>query len=463
MEKTKNLPMWRKVLICVSALAIVACSIVLANIHNIGNDYDVYLYEWNNESRIGNISDIDVNGNRLGGDWLNIGGHYWCAQDFENAERNRDYGELIRLYTYRIDDSSSPYCGESAALRIYDISNKCRSLGVNRGAFYKQEYDKLATSNNFKWKETTAFPPFKAATTGAYMEIRFKSDTSTSIVRDYFVIFANGRVYVFKFSNDNYEHFNEKIAAMFHKRCLSIIKDIDFNSYRHWEKAYAKYKILSDRAEKQRIYIGMCLCVIISLFSMLFFFLAIRKNGSRNAMARYISWYMIASFIIYSCVFPVWSCCLVPEGDSGSGFLGLSYFSVVVVLAVMESFLAKRSHEDYDTYFLLPNWLQERLGYCNELCKRMVLIFWAYPLFFIVPLPVVGVFVMLLYILPVSLLLAIICSIVWIWNGRKRKDEHKEESGELQEKGGKPQLYCRYCGRLVDADSEYCKHCGKKL
>lgn len=463
MEKTKKLPMWRKVLIGVSALAAVACSIALADIHDIiDNDYD-YVNEWNGESRIGNISGIDVNGNRLGGGWINIGGHYWCAQDFENAERNRDYGELIRLYTYRIDDSSSPYYGESAALRIYDVSNKCRSLGVNRGAFYKQEYDKLATSKNFKWKETTAFSPFKAATTGAYMEIRFKSDTSTSMVRDYFVIFANGRIYVFKFSNDNYEHFNEKIAAMFHKRCLSIIKDIDFNSYRHWEIAYAKYNSLHDKVEKQRIYIGICLCVIISLFSMLFFFLAIRRNGKRNALAKYLYWYMIASFIIYSCVFPVWSVCLVPENHGGSGFLGFAYFSVLVVLAFMQSFLAKRSHEECDTYFLLPDWLQERLGYCNELCKRMVLIFWAYPLYFIVPLPVVGVFVMLLYILPVSLLLAVICCIVWIWNGRKKNGESYEENGKPQEESGKPQLYCRYCGRLVDADSEYCKHCGKKL
>lgn len=129
MEKTKKLPMWRKVLIGMLALAVVACSIVLGNIRNIIS-YDIeYVSEWNNESRIGNISDIDVNGNRLGGDWLNIGGHYWCAQDFENAERNRDYGELIRLYTYRIDDSSSPYYGESAALRIYDISNYCKHCG----------------------------------------------------------------------------------------------------------------------------------------------------------------------------------------------------------------------------------------------------------------------------------------------------------------------------------------------
>ena len=27
----------------------------------------------------------------------------------------------------------------------------------------------------------------------------------------------------------------------------------------------------------------------------------------------------------------------------------------------------------------------------------------------------------------------------------------------------KAQLYCRHCGRLIDADAGYCKYCGKKL
>lgn len=51
-------------------------------------------------------------------------------------------------------------------------------------------------------------------------------------------------------------------------------------------------------------------------------------------------------------------------------------------------------------------------------------------------------------------------SIVWIvlWLKAGKKIDKKPIVSE-----DKARLYCRYCGKLIDADSEYCRYCGKKL
>ena len=37
---------------------------------------------------------------------------------------------------------------------------------------------------------------------------------------------------------------------------------------------------------------------------------------------------------------------------------------------------------------------------------------------------------------------------------------HAIKEGFSEEKGN---TYCKYCGTLIDADSKFCKHCGKEL
>lgn len=458
MEDTYNLPMWRKVLIGVFSLAIAICSILLGNINSIIK-YD-YVGEWRDvhwldgESHIDNITNRDNDGNCLDDGWVNIGSHYWYSQSLRDVDIDSDFGELVRWYTYRIDDSDSPYYGESASLRVYDISSKCEELGVDTVTFYQQTKDSLVNGGKSRWKEASAFSPLKAISTDAYLQITFDNDTNAiAVCHDDFTIFANDRVYLFRFSNDEYKTFNKEIAYSFNKRCLSIIKDFDFQSYQQWKIDYAKYEL----ELKQKNYWEKNIYVFIIVFGLVVFCLAIRRNGDSNTLVKYLAWYAIVGFLVY------FSFCFLnglmddnPMQYYDSIIVLIVYFSSVVVLAAMESFLAKRSDEDYNPYCLIPEWLLRRLDFTNDVCKRLVLIFWAYPLFFVVPCPVVGAFFMVFYILPVSLLLSIICCAVWIWNGRKKKEESQDENS-------KPQLYCRYCGNIIDADSEYCRYCGKKL
>lgn len=37
----------------------------------------------------------------------------------------------------------------------------------------------------------------------------------------------------------------------------------------------------------------------------------------------------------------------------------------------------------------------------------------------------------------------------------------EDSSSKLRKK--ESQMYCRYCGRLIDSDSTFCRYCGKKL
>jgi len=84
------------------------------------------------------------------------------------------------------------------------------------------------------------------------------------------------------------------------------------------------------------------------------------------------------------------------------------------------------------------------------------MIFLIYPFFLVVPLPVIGIFFLVFYILPVILILGIIWIVLWIREGKKM-------DGKPQVQNDKARLYCRHCGKLIDADSDYCRYCGKKL
>ena len=127
---TETIPMWRKILIAILSLLIITCAILIGNIYNIicyesdyPGKYDEYVFKdkWKRgDSHIGNIEYVYDSEYDLVG--VKIGNRNWYSNNLENIDSDKELGELILLYSYRINDSSDPHYGESASLWIYDIS-----------------------------------------------------------------------------------------------------------------------------------------------------------------------------------------------------------------------------------------------------------------------------------------------------------------------------------------------------
>ncbi len=126
----------------------------------------------------------------------------------------------------------------------------------------------------------------------------------------------------------------------------------------------------------------------------------------------------------------------------------------------MMRFLSKRSNEDYHTFYLIPNNILYTFNIKKEYTKRLLLLFIFYPLFFVVPLPVVGLFFLVFYVLPVTLL------VLLYWGVKKiihwLKEGRKIDSCPIIE-DDKKYMYCRHCGKIIDACSSFCRFCGKQL
>ena len=457
MNNTDKMPMWRKVAIAICSLIIIVCFVLLGNIKSIIRyDYN-YVEEWNyrNKSHIGNISNLDSRGYELDDNWVNIGNHYWYSNDIEDTSSDNDLGDLIRLYSYSINKSNDPHYGEAASLRIYDIYRKAVHLGMSKEEFYQYQYSKYTVDTTSIWKPATYFRPFKAATTGPWVTVNIKEDNSPLVYNDYFVIFANDRVYQFSFTNDKYKSISPKNDDEFSTRCLSVIKDIDFLAYYQWEKDYNRYRDLSEKEKDQRNLWGRILYVIVLMSGLGIFYLILMKLGRKNSHARNLAIYTIIcialSFLIYAAM-----AIDNPNLNDTLAFVLFDFLPSVLVISLIERFLAKKSHQDYYNYYLIPKRLSSNLQVTNEFRKRMLMIFLIYPFFFIVPLPVVGMFFFTFYILPVLLILGIIWIVLWIREGEKNDAKPLVQNDRAR-------LYCRHCGKLIDADSDYCRYCGKKL
>lgn len=457
MNNTDKMPIWRKVTIAICSLIIIACLVLLGNLKSIIHyDYN-YVDEWSyrNKSHIGNISNRDSRGYELDDNWVNIGNRYWYSNDIEDTNSDNDLGDLIRLYSYSINKSSDPHYGETASLRIYDISREAVHLGMSKEEFYQYQYSKYTVDTTSIWKPATYFRPFKAATTGPWVTYSIEEDKKPIVYHDYFVIFANDRVYLFSFTNDKYKNISPQNDDEFNKRCLSVIKDIDFLAYYQWEKDYNRYQNLSEKEKNQRKLWGRILYVIVLVSGLVLFYLVSMKLGRKNSHARNLAIYTIVcialSFLIHGAM-----AIDNPHLDDTLAFILFDFLPSVLVLSLAERFLAKKSHQNYYSHYLIPKWLSNNLQISNEFRKRLLMIFLIYPFFLIVPLPIVGLFFFAFYILPVLLILGIIWIVLWIKEGKKM-------DAKPQVQNDRARLYCRHCGKLIDADSDYCKYCGKKL
>ena len=457
MNNTDKIPMWRKVVITIFSLIIIVCLIMLGSIDSIIKyDYE-YVDEWryNNISHIGNISNRDSRGYKLDDNWINIGNHHWYSNDIEDKNANKEFGELVRLYSYSIVDSDNRNYGEEASIWIYDISKKLQSGNITKESFYRQLYNEYTKDTTSIWKPINAFSPFLALTTGPWIRVTIKEENSPIMYRDNFIIFANNRVYCINFANDKYKNCGPENDDIFHKRCLSVIKDIDFLSYNKWEKDYNRYLDLSVKEKEQRVLWKSILYVILIVSGLCVFFLASKKLGRKNNHARNMAIYTMVcialSFLIYGAM-----TLDNPNLDDTLAFVLFDFLPSVLVISLIERFLAKKSHQGYYSYYLIPKWFSGNLQITNEFRKRLLMIFLIYPFFFIVPLPVIGMFFLAFYILPVLLILGIIWIVLWLREGKKI-------DAKPQVQNDRARLYCRHCGKLIDADSDYCRYCGKKL
>lgn len=467
MEKKGKMPIWRKMLIATFALSIVACLIILGNLDNIIQyDYKVVgIWESSdknrvgNKSHIGNISSYDSRGNRLDEHWLMIGNHYWYANDLEDKEQtHKEYGNLVRLYSYAINDSKNRYNGEEASIWIYDIEEK--TSGITKDVFYQRLYNSYLKDTTSIWESTNEFSPLLALTTGAYVKCSRKNCT----YMDHFIILGNDRIYCINFSNNKWKLKGHKSFTLFHERCLSVIKNIDFLSYYQWEKDYKRYMDFQDKEEQLRELWRIILYSIILVSGLGVFVLFQDKLGRNNTHARnmalYCSAFFLLELILYIIVFMNSDSYHIFELEyyfkNMNVFIIFDFIPSVAILSSMIVFLTRKSHQDYNSYYLIPEWLVGNPKTTNEFSQRILMTFLAYPFFFVMPIPFVRIFFFIFYFIPASLITGIVLGIMWIREG-------KEMDAKSQEQYDKAQLYCRHCGELIDADSDYCRYCGKKL
>ena len=216
-----------------------------------------------------------------------------------------------------------------------------------------------------------------------------------------------------------------------------------------------KYEIIVEKEKKQRKTLESILFMIIIASGLGIFFLVSARIGKQNSHARSLAIYTIICVTLNIIIFGVMAIDN-PNLDETLAFVLFDFLPSIVVLSVTERFLANKSYQDYQSYFLIPMWLSDNFNLTNEFRKRLLMIFLIYPFFFVVPLPVIGIFFLGFYILPVLLILGIIWTVLWIREGKKM-------DGKPQVQNDKARLYCRHCGKLIDADSDYCRYCGKRL
>ena len=124
----------------------------------------------------------------------------------------------------------------------------------------------------------------------------------------------------------------------------------------------------------------------------------------------------------------------------------------------MSRYLSIKSNQVDNIYNLIPNWLNNTFITDSEHKKRILYALLIYPLFFILPLPIIGDLFFVFYILPVALIFLIAYGVTWI-KGAKME----EMTTNVDASSNSDKIFCRHCGRQVDSDSKYCIYCGKKL
>lgn len=459
-----KMPLWKKIIIVLCSLMIIAALILTGYVkrfveYNL-QGVPVSEFEYNSQEfeklHIGNITYFNDEGlldsMTSEGIKVTIGKTAWYYTtdiDFNN----RYFGELLGILSYENDNVGDPNNGEQAQLWIFSPSE----------SQYKNAYSAFVNDPSTEMKGTEDFKPYKALTTGP--KVRFKGDSLEYGEGIY--ILANERIYCFKFTNDKifekfrkYNKDKQKEMAMeafskFDKRCKSIINNFDLASY----PSYNKYKVLEQKQKEDRFNWQLIFCASIIILSILIFVLSLKKIGYKNRNARSFAIYCIICFIL-SVIGSIIGILLTKITDDYYAFENITgiigcFVSSVVFCSIIGHFLTLKSNEEYENFWIIPKWVKKQFGLRKEFKKRLLAVIIFYPLFAVSPLPM-GFMFFGLYIIPVSIIYLLAFIIYWIFAGRKIDSQQITKRNEST-------LYCRFCGKPIEEDSEYCPHCGKKL
>lgn len=404
------------------------------------------------ETRIENLCCYDDDGNTLNGNWVRIGDQYWFSNDLDEVEPDEGFGNLIFVFSYHINDRDSRYYGEKASLWIYDIETIKQETGLEQDSIYNRLSILLTKDSSSIWNLTDEFQPFFAVKTKPRAIF---GDNSEPIYEESIIIFANGRIYRLNISNDIVKTKGMQAFNMFDKRCQTIANSIDIKSYHEKEIEELAKKEIQEKKDRQEALWIRIIYAIITLCGILSIVLSLIKAGRKIIQARRWLYYIVICTVAFVIAMGI-GVLMFPNDHETHGYLYILYLPAIIINGLICWFFAQKARDDKNSLILIPKWLSRNLTITNEFRTRLLMIFLIYPFFMVVPLPVIGIFFLVFYILPVILILGIIWIVLWIREGKKM-------DGKPQVQNDKARLYCRNCGKLIDADSDYCRYCGKKL
>ena len=112
---------------------------------------------------------------------------------------------------------------------------------------------------------------------------------------------------------------------------------------------------------------------------------------------------------------------LVQRSDIMFYYCYFGFVITVFLYSILNSYLSKHSNIEKSPYFLFPNWVINLYGLKSHLAKRVFGLFILYPFYYLAPIPVAGLFVLLYYVLPLSLIVLLLSGLVrivkWILEG----------------------------------------------
>ena len=176
------------------------------------------------------------------------------------------------------------------------------------------------------------------------------------------------------------------------------------------------------------------LCYAVLWMSVIAFVLSRRPIGNKNKGAKFLSYatsicficVMTASFILAK-TFPK-TALHFQDGFYGGYFLG--YLPLICIYSIFINFLSKKSNEEYNSYWLIPNWMTRLYRLKSNLAKRLFMVIIIFPLFYFVIIPVVGNFVLAFYIIPLLVIILVLIKffqlLAWIYEGWKM-DRNKQD------------------------------------
>lgn len=401
MDKKDNMPIWRKVLVAICSLLIIACLILVGNINSIIT---------NEESERNTITAV------------------FESNDYLKPLLN--YDELSEKEHKRF----LQYCKEKQ-LHYHTIGE------------YKRTLQNLY--NDLKFKQIFGKDIYDS-TIREYSNREEAYDFRCEMLRNKVVSDAFNYLYS-PFTKNGSRDNNKGLGAKWEEyNQMSISAKEDFIRTDFQER----YDKIVEKENDDRELWGRLLLSAVLLLGISIFLLVAKKLGKINFHARNTAIFCILCFAI-NYIIHQFLVLFHPDYLEMEGFVFFFFLFSLLTLPLMEVFLANRSKQDYFKYYLIPDRLSEKL-INNDYRKRLLMIFLIYPLFYLIPIPFAGLFVFLFYILPVLLILGIIWIIMWIKEG-KRMDVKPQVQND------RARLYCRHCGKLIDADSDFCRYCGKKL